>query len=370
MSGPRTLRRIAATTDVHSSFDDALPMLAHLHAIRPETLIVDCGDFFEGSGYYRLGHGRIETAILLGLYDVIAPENHGWIHHFESPVRNITVCANAVDAATGQTLFRRLHTTRIGEQRVGITAVIGSQAFHSIPKDQRAGHRVTEPAQALREVMLAHHHEVDAWVVLSHSGFDEDLELAAACPFLNVVFAGHCHSDQHGPTRVGETLVLKGRELGVGYALAEPTPTRWTAHNARFPGTSTAALPAISPPSMTGSKTSEIAWPCRSAPSPSRTEATSSTAGCSSATSPPVSARLSAPKPSSSTRPPCAPPSSMTSSPSATSSPSSPSTTSSSTPASLRRCATALTRCWPTSPRAPAPWSLNRSRCRRRYRQC
>lgn len=244
MSGPRTLRRIGATTDVHSSFDDALPMLAHLHAIRPETLIVDCGDFFEGSGYYRLGHGRIETAILLGLYDVIAPGNHGWIHYFESPLRDITVCANAVDAATGQALFRRLHTTRIGEQRVGITAVIGSQAFHSIPKDQRAGHRVTEPAQALREVMLAHHHEVDAWVVLSHSGFDEDLELAAACPFLDVIFAGHCHSDQYGPTRVGETLVLKGRELGVGYALAEPAPTRWTAHNARFPGTSTAALPA------------------------------------------------------------------------------------------------------------------------------
>lgn len=245
MTGPRALRRIAATTDVHSSFDNALPMLTHLHAIRPEALIVDCGDFFEGSGYYRLGHGRIETAILLGLYDVIAPGNHGWIHHFEPPVRDITVCANAVDAATGQPLFRRLHTARIGGQRVAITAVIGEQAFRSIPIDQRAGHRVIEPGQALREVMLAHHHKVDSWVVLSHSGFDEDLELAAACPFLDVVFAGHCHSEQYGPTHMGETLVLKGRELGGGYAVAEPSSTRWTAHTTRFPDTTgTAALPA------------------------------------------------------------------------------------------------------------------------------
>ncbi|MEU6326762.1 metallophosphoesterase [Streptomyces sp. NPDC047049] len=244
MTGPRALQRIAATTDVHSSFDNALPMLTHLHAIRRDTLIVDCGDFFEGSGYYRLGHGRIEAAILLGLYDVIAPGNHGWIHHFESPLRDITVCANAIEAATGQTLFRRLHTTHIGEQRVAITAVIGSQAFHSIPIEQRAGHRVTEPAQALREVMLAHHHKVDAWVVLSHSGFDEDLELAAACPFLDVIFAGHCHSNQYGPIHLGETLVLKSRELGVGYALAGPTPARWTGHTARFPDTTgTAALP-------------------------------------------------------------------------------------------------------------------------------
>ncbi|QHC26259.1 metallophosphoesterase [Streptomyces sp. GS7] len=245
MTSPRALRRIAATTDVHSSFDNALPMLAHLHAIRPETLIVDCGDFFEGSGYYRLGHGLIETAILKGLYDVIAPGNHGWIHHFDPLVRAITVCANAVDAATGEPLFRRLHTARIGGQRVAITAVVGEQAFHSIPVEQRAGHRVTEPAQALREVMVAHHYEVDSWVVLSHAGFNEDLELAAACSFLDVIFAGHCHSDHYGPVQVGETFVLKGRELGVGYALAEPAPERWTVRTARFPDTTgTAALPA------------------------------------------------------------------------------------------------------------------------------
>ncbi|MFF4605851.1 metallophosphoesterase [Streptomyces sp. NPDC001339] len=244
MNVPRALRRIAATTDVHSSFDNALPMLTHLHAIQPETLIVDCGDYFEGSGYYSLGHGRIETAILQGLYDVIAPGNHGWIHHFEPPVRDITVCANTVDAATGQPLFRRLHTARIDGQRVGITAVIGTQAFRSIPIDQRAGHRAIEPSQALRKVMLAHHHEVDSWVVLSHSGFVEDLELAAACPFLDVISAGHCHSDQYCPVQVGETLVLKGRELGVGYALAEPSPAGWTARTTRFTDvTSKAGLP-------------------------------------------------------------------------------------------------------------------------------
>ncbi|MFG3117896.1 metallophosphoesterase [Streptomyces sp. NPDC048197] len=239
----RQLRKIVATTDVHSSFDNALPMLTHLHALRPEALIVDCGDFFEGSGYYRLGHGRIEQAAFLGLYDVIAPGNHGWSHHFEPALRQLTVCANAVDAATGQPLFRRLHATCIDGRRIAVTAVIGTRAFHSIPMDQRADHRVTEPDRALREVMLAHHHEIDSWVVLSHSGFDEDLKLAAVCPFLDVIFAGHCHSGQYGPNHVGATLILKGRELGVGYALAELSGTRWTARTARFPSTSTAALP-------------------------------------------------------------------------------------------------------------------------------
>ncbi|WP_328440610.1 metallophosphoesterase [Streptomyces sp. NBC_00444] len=244
MTATRTLQRIVATTDVHSAFDNARPLLSHLHGARKEALIVDCGDFFEGSGYYRLAHGMIERDVLTRLYDVLAPGNHGWTHHFEPELHRLTVCANVVDAPTGDALFRRLRTTRIDDRRVAVTAVIGQQAFNSIPAEQRANHHVTDPVQALRELMLAHHHEVDDWVLLSHSGFDEDLKLAAACPFLDVIFAGHCHSDQYGPVHVGDTLVLKGRELGAGYALAVPVDNGWAAGTAHLPDWGPAALPA------------------------------------------------------------------------------------------------------------------------------
>jgi hypothetical protein len=242
MTGPRVLERIVATTDVHSTFDHPAPLLAHLHSARAGSLIVDCGDFFEGTGYYRLGGGSVERPVLTGLYDVLAPGNHGWPHHFEPELHALTVCANAVDAVTGRHLFRRLHVAEVGGRRVAVTAVIGVQAFHTIPADQRAGHRVTNPVQALREVLLTHHHEADAWILLSHSGFDQDLKLAAVCPFLDVVFAGHCHSEQYAPVRVGDTLVLKGRELAAGYALAEPVGSGWAARTCTFPVT--AAIPA------------------------------------------------------------------------------------------------------------------------------
>ena len=244
MTAQRTLRQIVATTDVHSTLDNAVPFLSHLHALRPSSLIVDCGDFFEGSGYYRLAHGSIEREILLKLYDVLAPGNHGWPHHFEPDLRRLTVCANAVQADTGDALFRRLCTTRVSGRRVGITAVIGQQAFNAISAEHRAGHRVTDPVQALREVMLAHHHEVDDWVLLSHSGFDEDLKLAAVCPFLDVIFAGHCHSPRYGPVRVGDTLIVKGRELADGYSIATPVGPGWGAGTTRFPDQAPAFVPA------------------------------------------------------------------------------------------------------------------------------
>ncbi|MBP5938600.1 metallophosphoesterase [Streptomyces acidiscabies] len=236
----RWLRKIIATTDVHSAFDVATPMLTHLHTARAESLIVDCGDFFEGSGYHRFGKGRIEREILTSLYDLLAPGNHGWPHYFEPGLHEMTLCANASDA-NGKPLFDRVCVKRIGSQRVAITTVIGPQAFHTIPTRDRNGHHVTDPAHALREVMLENHHRADAWIVLSHSGFEKDLELAAACPRVDVIFAGHCHSDTYGPVRIGDTLIVKGCELGIGYATATSVGSGWTARTCTFPNA--AAVP-------------------------------------------------------------------------------------------------------------------------------
>lgn len=235
--GGREIQQIVATTDVHSALGRADGMLSHLHSLRGHSLIADCGDFFEGTGYYQLGEGSLEREILTRLYDVLVPGNHGWPHYFEDDLHSITICANVVSEADGRPLFERVRIVRVQGRRVAVTAVIGPQAFNVIPADQRAGHRVTDPATALREVMLTHHHLADAWIVLSHSGLDEDMKLAAACPFVDVIFAGHCHTPTQEPSRTGDTLVVKGRELGAGYAYAKPVAQGWAAAMADFPTT-------------------------------------------------------------------------------------------------------------------------------------
>lgn len=245
MTASRAVHQIMATTDVHSALGAGDLLLGHLHQSRADNLLVDCGDFFEGTGYYRLGQGALEREILLGLYDVIAPGNHGWPHYFEPVLHRRTVCANTVDTASGSALFRRLRIVEVAGRRTAVTGVIGLQAFDSIPVGQRSGHRATDPVQALRELMLAHHHEVDSWVLLSHSGFEEDLRLAEACPFLDVIFAGHCHSRYTGPARVGNTVVLKGRELAVGYAIAAPGSVGWVGRTALFPDSAEAVAPDL-----------------------------------------------------------------------------------------------------------------------------
>ncbi|GGO63246.1 bifunctional metallophosphatase/5'-nucleotidase [Nonomuraea cavernae] len=220
------------TTDVHSSLENPAPMLAHLHHARTRYLVADCGDWFEGSGYYTLGGGVVERHLLGSLYDVIAPGNHGWRLHLTAALRPLTVCANVTDPA-GNLLWRPLHEAVVAGRQVAVTAVIGEQAFAAIPAAERADARLLDPAEALRRLMGAH--RADAWIVLSHSGYDHDLHLAEACPGVDVIFAGHCHSDRYEPTAAGSAWVVKGHELGMGYALARPTDHGWQASVHRFP---------------------------------------------------------------------------------------------------------------------------------------
>ncbi|WP_435797922.1 bifunctional metallophosphatase/5'-nucleotidase [Streptomyces klenkii] len=144
----------------------------------------------------------------------------------------MTVCANAVDDSSRQRLFCRVRIFRIGGRRVAVTGCHRPRRLRRHPRPQRRGHRLTDPVRA---VLLAHHHEADTWVLLSHSGFANDLALTAECPFLDVIFAGHCHSDHYAPELVGDTLVVKGGKLGAGYALAEPVGVGWAAHTCSLP---------------------------------------------------------------------------------------------------------------------------------------
>lgn len=221
----RTIASITATTDFHSNLDVAPALLGHLEKVRESSLIVDCGDFFEGTGYYRLTGGALEARILDGFYDVLAPGNHGWSQYERTLLRPITVCANVIDGTT--TVFKPYFVTEVGGSRIGITGVMGTEAFATVPRAERLGQTALDPAQTLNKLFADHKDEADGWVLLSHSGFDNDAALAAACPWLNVIFSGHCHSARTGPAQVGRTSIVKAAELGRGVAVARPDRGRW-----------------------------------------------------------------------------------------------------------------------------------------------
>jgi hypothetical protein len=218
--------------------------MAHLHQARRSHLVVDCGDWFEGTGYYQLGAGVTERQILTRLYDVVAPGNHGFKFYLrDEALHRITVCANVVDAS-GAPVFPTVNRMVISGLRVAVTGIMGPEAFDAVRVDQRRHLRLLDPAQALGD-LAARMPDVDSWVLLSHAGFEHDLALARACQHLDLVFAGHCHSAHHGPANAGNALVVKGLERARGYAEARLDGDGiWQANHLPFPPTD-AVPPAL-----------------------------------------------------------------------------------------------------------------------------
>lgn len=226
---------IVATNDVHSSLSNAAGLLGELERLRATHLVVDSGDFFEGGGYYAMTGGLLDIEALDRLYDFVAPGNHGYLHYAATAsLRRKTLCANVRDA-DGQLPFEPLAIRTVAGRRVAIVGVLSEQAFEAIPIGERGGQAVIPPVQALTALHQRHRHRADAWVVLSHSTARTDLHLAAACPFVDVVCSGHCHSDWYGPEVVGTTVVAKARETGGGYLRLAPADERWKVERRTFP---------------------------------------------------------------------------------------------------------------------------------------
>jgi hypothetical protein len=165
---------------------------------------------------------------------VAAPGNHGYRHHVTDPgLRAITVCANVTDQA-GAPVWQPLAMAEVEGSATAVTGVLGVEAFTSVPPAERCGHQAIDPVAALHALHKGYRGTAGSWIVLSHSGFSHDLLLARACPFIDVIFAGHCHSPEQGPQAVGGAVVVKGAELAVGYSVAWPDGARWHAETGEF----------------------------------------------------------------------------------------------------------------------------------------
>ncbi|MEC3891827.1 metallophosphoesterase [Nocardiopsis sp. LDBS1602] len=236
----RDLIGVVGTTDVHSHLSNAPTLAAALTARRSNYLVVDSGDIFEGTGYYQAGAGQFEARLLTLLYDAIVPGNHGYRHYRTPELESLVVCANVI-TTDSTPVWEPVQVHRISGRTVAVTGIISPSAWACVPADEREGHQVLDPADTLRD--LAASTPADEWVILSHSGFEADLALMNELPeVVGVVFAGHCHSTHSGPTNAGSSLVVKGPELGEGYAVARLEENGWRCLTDRLPLPSSAPV--------------------------------------------------------------------------------------------------------------------------------
>lgn len=223
---------ILHTNDTHSHIDPwpedgsdlaglggCAQRLALINKIRREeanVLLVDAGDFYQGTPYFNLYKGELELKLMSAMrYDAVTIGNHDFDAGVDGLVRQLhnanfpLLSANYNFSDT--LLHNRVEPFRVfgfGRIRVGVFG-LGIQLDGLVPEKLYGKTRYLDPVEMANQtaVQLTEKHKCDLVVCLSHLGLEyrddrvSDLVLAQRTKNIDVIIGGHTHTFLDEPIR-------------------------------------------------------------------------------------------------------------------------------------------------------------------------
>lgn len=187
---------------------------------RSNVLLLDVGDYFQGSSYFSTFKGRAEVdAMNIMRYDVATVGNHEWDNGtaalakcLRRSVWSTVLCNYEVDDKSIQRILKPYVIVRRGGLKIGIIGVLANiteVTDKSLVRNLRYINPV-EPVNHWAEV-LRNEKSCDLVIVLSHCGLngryvnDEgDMEFAPRLRNVDIIVGGHTHSDLEKPVYVND----------------------------------------------------------------------------------------------------------------------------------------------------------------------
>lgn len=203
--------------------DMMLQQLRERHKER--VILVDCGDFSQGSVYYNLFKGEVEVQLMNEMkYDAVLIGNHEFDYGLENLARLIQmadfpfICTNYDFSGTPvEGLVKPYIIIERAGVRVGVLGV-SPELKGLVSKKYYGKTKYRKPAKAVQPVidLLRHKEQCDLVICLSHLGFLEREEAVpdfiAKTEGIDVVLGGHTHSEFKEPISIknkkGKDVVL------------------------------------------------------------------------------------------------------------------------------------------------------------------
>ncbi|MEA4985400.1 Trifunctional nucleotide phosphoesterase protein YfkN [bioreactor metagenome] len=216
---------ILHTNDTHSQLEPTAPdavrypdmggyarRLGVINQIRQEeanVLLVDAGDFSQGTPYYNFFKGRVEVQGINKMeYDAVALGNHEFdngmdtlaailrLAKFPLVVSNYDVSESAIAEFVKPYLV-----VEKGGIRIGIFA-LGAELKGLVMEEQYKGVKYQDPVKTVKqyEKLLKKQKKCDVIVCLSHLGSDStstkvnDFQVAKQSEYVDVFIGGHSHT--------------------------------------------------------------------------------------------------------------------------------------------------------------------------------
>ncbi|MBL8148703.1 MAG: metallophosphatase [Blastocatellia bacterium] len=206
-----------------------------VRAENPNTLMVDAGDFFQGTPYFNFYRGEVEVKAMSAVgYDVITLGNHDFDIGVNSLVKALrfakfdVVSANYDVSRSPLKRYVKSYTIKnLSGIRVGLFG-LGINFDGLVVPQNHVGVKYLDPIESAKKMAayLRKQRKVDLVVCLSHLGLKyekepslpSDVNLAAAVPGIDLIVGGHTHSFMKQPEVVKHENGQQTLIFQVGYA--------------------------------------------------------------------------------------------------------------------------------------------------------
>lgn len=195
-------------------------------ALRKDVLILDAGDSVSGTPVSTLFKGIPIFQITSAMgYDFGNLGNHEFdygyrqIDKFKAIASYPLLGANSF-APDGKLLADSAYRIKdVNGIKIGIIGLLTHETPAIIIPTGNENLHFEKPEVALKRILPDISKQVDLVIVLSHVGYEEDLELARKFPDIDVIIGGHSHTLIPTPVKVNDTFVVQANRYGthVGY---------------------------------------------------------------------------------------------------------------------------------------------------------
>ena len=172
---------------------------------RNKVLLLHAGDWDQGSPYYTIFEGDLEVSLVNALkYDCLTFGNHEFDNGIEDLARRVKMIKSPVVCANydfspfdmGKRGIQPCTVIRRGGLKIGIIGmltniekVVSYETASRVPKAGEDADVVNRWADYLRNTK-----KCDLVIVLSHMGYDEDLDIVKDIRNVDMIIGGHSHT--------------------------------------------------------------------------------------------------------------------------------------------------------------------------------
>lgn len=182
------------------------------------VLLLDSGDYFQGSLYYRLDKGKNIAKLMPCIkYDAVALGNHEFDNGLKILKQNIKLSDTQFLSANVHFKDRYLnkavkpYITKDFDGENFLIIGITTPEVKSLSSTNEI--TVTEPIDEIKKIISQV--KYDKLIVISHCGYDKDKEIANSIPQIDLILGGHNHYFFEKPKYTDKTPIIEDGEFGV-----------------------------------------------------------------------------------------------------------------------------------------------------------